>query len=1455
MNNLTPINEQIEAVNASLYDPVTGLLSMRGFLDVARGMKPEYRDSNEFLKYAVVYFNLANFKLYNTKYGIDAGDERLRDIAYIIKTTFPTELSARFADDHFVVFAPQEGLEERIDLVYLKVLQLGGETILHIKAGVKLLLEKDRDIPVAEACDQAKMACDNIKHEAEQYICVYDESLNEDLRMKAYIIENIDLAIEKGYIQVYYQPVIRALTGKLCSMEALTRWIDPDYGFLSPGVFIPVLEEAHLIYKLDQYVVESVAKRLRYEEENGLQVVPISFNISRVDFLTGNPYEIVETAVQKYHINRNCLKCEITESTLMADPKAISEQIVRFREGGFEVWMDDFGSGYSSLNIMKEFDFDEIKIDMMFLRNLNEKGRRIIQSIVTMAKNLGIHTLAEGAETEEQVEFLKSIGCEKIQGYYYGKPQPFDAMRQHCRDFGIQAEGEIEAHVLEQAGLEDLNTTTPVALFIDNGKDFAILQMNAAYKETLATIGTFSAEEMMEILKSPYYSMGPKIRAFADHAARTGQDETMAFVENGQYMRLRCKTVGSFENLRVHRIILANITYNEDEKLVAEIDSLVRNTSQIFKDIYLWNVEEDKQMVVETTNPWEKARDEIPHLKQYLQEMAQTHLYPEDYDRYMEFIQPEHIYREIERSTQGFVSESFRILQPDGNYSWTEILAKVNVRSESKDILMFVKRSDLNDPDYREWVAKRIADTDIVRHTADGAAWSPDGELWRNQMKNTDVCYFWKDRERRFVGASQAFLDTYNITDIRQILGKTDEDMGWHIDDDPYKQDEIDVLERGRQIKDAIGICVIDGVPRQIAASKVPIYKGGEIIGLLGYFVVTDQANEKILEWETLHYTDPVTGCLNYRGAMDTVLRFEETYLQKKRNFIGIMVKVPEYERVLQNYGENTGNELLKLVAGKIREHADMDAVICRLKGGEFILFERMQDVNNAREQMLFLLNEIREVHKIGEVRTTISLQYTFIWRSEVQSVEQMQQVLWERMRVADQEDYTKALYSGERLIMDREKFDEMDERVYISDLETYELIYINKTALRDLGLPDDYDFRGKKCYELIVQGDSPCAFCSNAQLRRNRFVTTDYHNPLVSKDYHMRDTLVPWQGKNYRFSMSFCLSDYMDSIKENQEFMYKEMAINDAISVAMREDNVDEGIRKLLEKIGEANHADRAYIFEYEDNRMCSNTYEWCNEGVMPQKEHLQHLPKEVLAAFYDMFDQNESLVIDDLSDLKEAYPETYAVSEFQGIRNLIAVEIRDGDHKIGFLGLDNPDQTNVKALEAMLMTLGRFTGFMLRDRDAYRQLDLLSSRDALTGVMNRRALVNVAQRANEKSKLAFIFGDLNGLKMANDTLGHDTGDRLIKATANVMSSMVGSENVYRMGGDEFLMVTEMEDQDQADMMLCELRTQFDQEDLSVALGCVWKSGTIEDINAILKEADRRMYMNKEFMHRQMEG
>ena len=405
-------------------NPLTKLPNMIFFRELAPNVVVQNIYENHCT--AFVHLDIDNFKAYNARYGFSKGDQLLRYMAASLQHLFSEDLVAHFGQDHFAIVTREDDVEERLSHLsdYLKSYPNGD--IIQIKSGIYVI--SDGELDVSLACDRAKIACDSIKKQFDQSVRFFDEELLYVLEKQKYIVDNIDRAIENDEVKVYYQPVFSTETGKLCGFEALSRWIDSKYGFLSPGEFIEVLEKYRLIHKIDVHTVKRICQDIKRLKDLSIPYVPVSVNLSRLDFELCDIANIIETEIKANDIPRHLLHIEITESVLTENTKDLHEKIEFFQSQGYEVWMDDFGSGYSSLNVLKDYNFDVLKIDMLFLKDFesNPKSKEIVASIIEMARKLEIDTLVEGVETKEQYDYLKSIGCNKVQGYFLGKPRPFD---------------------------------------------------------------------------------------------------------------------------------------------------------------------------------------------------------------------------------------------------------------------------------------------------------------------------------------------------------------------------------------------------------------------------------------------------------------------------------------------------------------------------------------------------------------------------------------------------------------------------------------------------------------------------------------------------------------------------------------------------------------------------------------------------------------------------------------------------------------------------------------------------------------------------------------------------------------------------------------------------------------------------------------------------------------------
>ena len=421
--NLIKLRETAAMVNQIKYDRLTGLYTKDYFYRRVR----EVLDANPEKEYTILCCNLENFKLYNDTFGRQAGDQLLIEEAKLLKKRVsPDSICCRFTADRFLCLTDKES-ELKGRECFLKAREKTRSELsenISVKLGIYEI--PDRSIPVEKMCDRALWVVNTIKGFYDKHIVVYDETFRKQLLREQIITDAMEEALREGQFVVFFQPKQYIHDGSMVGAEALVRWIHPEWGFLSPGEFIPLFEKNGFICRLDEYVWEKACQKLQQWLNKGYAVVPVSVNVSRADIYQAQLVERLCMLVDKYRIDPSFLHLEITESAYTENPEQIINTVEDLRRRGFVIEMDDFGSGYSSLNMLGKMSIDVLKLDMGFIRTEFEKPleQSILNDVVNMAHRLHLNVVAEGVETGSQRNQLRELGCDYAQGYYYSKPIP-----------------------------------------------------------------------------------------------------------------------------------------------------------------------------------------------------------------------------------------------------------------------------------------------------------------------------------------------------------------------------------------------------------------------------------------------------------------------------------------------------------------------------------------------------------------------------------------------------------------------------------------------------------------------------------------------------------------------------------------------------------------------------------------------------------------------------------------------------------------------------------------------------------------------------------------------------------------------------------------------------------------------------------------------------------------------
>lgn len=422
----------------------------------------------------------------------------------------------------------------------------------------------------------------------------------------------------------------------------------------------------------------------------------------------------------------------------------------------------------------------------------------------------------------------------------------------------------------------------------------------------------------------------------------------------------------------------------------------------------------------------------------------------------------------------------------------------------------------------------------------------------------------------------------------------------------------------------------------------------------------------------------------------------------------------------------------------------------------------------------------------------------------------------------------------------------EISELVYVSDPETYELLFVNQTGCQTLHLEN---YKHKKCYEILQGKTSPCEFCTNDRLCDDNFYTWEFTNPSIGRHFLLKDKIIQWRGKTARMEIAFDITERELQKQELKNMLDVQTLITNCVRMLYAVDDLDQTINAVLTQIGEFLVSDRAYVFEIKDELM-NNTHEWTAPGVSPQLEKLQQLDLSLISDWLPFFEKNDCIIIDDVEQLQKTNPAAYATLHAQEITSLIAAPIFLDNKLAGYIGIDNYDSEKIKNSSYLLLSMSIFLSYAIRHRNHVDMLHRLSYHDLLTNALNRNAFMDVLSqfRPGQYASAGIIYIDINGMKEINDFYGHHQGDKILITTVAKVFNLFKPDELFRIGGDEFVIITyDLTETDFYEKFNL-LRNIFCEKTnlpFSIATGSYWVKSP-SDLNSLLQQADSAMYTDK---------
>lgn len=430
------------------------------------------------------------------------------------------------------------------------------------------------------------------------------------------------------------------------------------------------------------------------------------------------------------------------------------------------------------------------------------------------------------------------------------------------------------------------------------------------------------------------------------------------------------------------------------------------------------------------------------------------------------------------------------------------------------------------------------------------------------------------------------------------------------------------------------------------------------------------------------------------------------------------------------------------------------------------------------------------------------------------------------------------------------ELFENLNDFVNVVNIDNCEIVYFNKKMREKYGFSSNHDVAGKKCFEVIQNSSRPCASCNLEELEVGSFREWCEYNPILKKHFVYKNTMIEDEGRRLRMEFAFDASSFD---WQHNSYQNLEAIVNEGLRQALMEPTPDRSIAVVLEYVGKALQGERTYIFERNEKGGDDNTYEWVALGITSEKENLQNLPPEICANWYNSFTENKNVVIKNLEDIREDDPLQYETLKRQDIHSLVVVPLCECGRAIGFYGVDNPPAESYEYATNMLQIMGHFIVSSLKRRNLVRKLETMSFNDQLTKLGNRHAMKDFLEKEiKEDECIAVVYGDLTGLKSINDRDGHGAGDKYIISAAGCMEKTFGRFGVFRIGGDEFLVLRPGISRRELAERTKVLKRYLEDDSVVMAIGTAWNEDGFH-VQSVINEAEALMYKDKAEYYKRM--
>lgn len=1079
------------------HDTLTGLLNLSSFREhasyftkdpvaLARGI-------------SVIYFCIESLGSYTERYGAEAEDRLVRDVAFTISDTFYGFLATRVSQLGFCVVSYGAEATERTANIcnYVNRHGINSQTHVILKAGIYALGTQPEQ---PEIClEKARVAYQSIERRFDRSYAIYDEKLRRAGEHRQFIIDNLEQAIESQDIVPAYQPIIRSATGKVFAVEVLARWRDKTYGDITPDQFIPVCEEAHIIHLLDSHIIRMACRDWRRLVDDGHTPMCLSINVSRLDFRLCDIVDIIDRAVVENRIPRSLVHIEITESVFTDAPETLRHAMGAFKSKGYQLWMDDYGSGYSSLEALRTYSFDAVKLDKTFILNNTGETRSevVTASTIDMSKQLGLQTVCEGVETTERADFLRDVGCDFQQGFLYARPMFFPELEAKLSSGELVVENPDEQGYRNAASRVNLlspqpfvyadptadvrrNEQAPLAIVERDAQgELHLLTRNQSFASIMHGMGFSKPTDVEDAFKGNSTAFRRHIDAIFDSEGQIEKFETFDFAYRGMSYSCKARRLATHDGAVEALITIVPESSLGDiasEQGGIRTDQLALPLENVYNQIYIIDVEgRTVTLAFRNELSFDQPFSDTVTLEEATARFADK-IYPPSRKRFAEFMNVETFKDRIAKSGHRHLAESFKVVDAGGEYRWQSISLMPAVIENRESIVYCVRDTNMG----------------VVRGVATPNESVPHHLLWDAMVDAAEVGFFWKDRNLRYAGANRTLMDFFGISTLNEIVGKTDEEIGWELDSNLFKAAEQSVVRHGRTINNLRETCVAKGRAREITIFMTPVYSDGEFAGTCGIFnEITTHRDAGAEQNASFSYrdVDDATGCLNARGLISDGALFCTKAEERGKTVALVEVEIANIEHLEDLFGSTFVVRIIVAVAQKLLSTYGMSSVIARTAHNRFIVCHQLAQDESAEELARQIETDIENLAEVDGREVSIEALGAHALLNEASTFEEARALVEERLEARRAEEAE----SGEELI-ESVSMDALlrTMRVLKHSFDIVRLVDPSATETRELG-PDGETLEQPYCCYSTWHRSERCVNCISAKAVSRRKTQTKY--------------------------------------------------------------------------------------------------------------------------------------------------------------------------------------------------------------------------------------------------------------------------------------------------------------------------------------------------------------------------